>query len=47
MDGSGLLALDHRWQARIDGILDRPISLAKNRDSTSVRVTCATLGRAT
>jgi hypothetical protein len=31
MDGSGLLALDQQWQARVDGILDRPLSLAKNR----------------
>ena len=31
MDGSGLLALDRNWQARVDGILGRPLSLAKNR----------------
>jgi hypothetical protein len=31
MDGSGLQALDQQWQARVDGILDRPISLTKNR----------------
>jgi hypothetical protein len=47
MDGSGLLALDHSWQARVDGILDRPISLTKNRDSTFARDAGAMLGRAT
>jgi hypothetical protein len=31
MDDSGLLALDHARQARLDGILDRRLSLAKNR----------------
>jgi hypothetical protein len=46
MDGSGLLALDNTWQARVDGMLDRSISLTKNRDSTSARDAVATLGRA-
>jgi hypothetical protein len=31
MDGSGLLALDQLTQAQVDGVLDRRLSLAKNR----------------
>ncbi|MDQ1547163.1 MAG: hypothetical protein QOH69_2067 [Actinomycetota bacterium] len=29
MDGSGLLAVDQLSQAQVDGVLDRPFSLAK------------------
>jgi hypothetical protein len=29
MDGSGLLAVDQLEQAQVDGVLDRPFSLAK------------------
>ncbi|HEX3679933.1 MAG TPA: hypothetical protein VHU90_09455 [Galbitalea sp.] len=47
MDGSGLLALDDWWQARVDGVLDRPLSLTKNRDSTSARDVGARPGRVT
>jgi hypothetical protein len=46
MDGSGLLALDQQWQARVDGVLDRPLSLAKNCVASSVRSHGAVLGRA-
>jgi hypothetical protein len=46
MDGSGLLALDHHRQARLDGMLDRPLSLAKNRMRTSGSGDGATTGRA-
>jgi hypothetical protein len=36
MDGCGLLTLDHHRQARVDGVLDRCSSLAKNRNAVPV-----------
>jgi hypothetical protein len=44
MDGSDLLALDHLAQAQVDGVLDRRLSLAKNRIAALLLTDDAVLG---
>jgi hypothetical protein len=44
MDGSDLLALDQLTQAQVDGVLDRRLSLAKNRIAALLLTDDAVLG---